>query len=214
MASQQLQFGITEPRRRIRFSWILPLGQLVLCALILWPARSWIFYEFGVPQGLNIPSLAAPLSPWSYETGFKVTTMLNLPAGLLQFPSAIFSADHNELHPRKVDFRVWRAVTWPVIGMFFWWIAGRGAEALVAVRRSLLLPNLRWVEAVIGLLLLALGLILTIGFVFSTAADRRDPGFRFLIISGVLWTFLGALPFTAKIMQWRLLRKATLAAQS
>jgi hypothetical protein len=210
----------TRERRGIRFSWILPLGQLTLCALLLWPARAWIFFQLGFPRRLNVPSMASPyggsvaqkLGSWSMDYGMETAAVLNLPAGLVQLPYAIFSPNHREMAPRGVDFKTWRAMSWPILGTFFWWIAGRGAEALAASRRRVLIPGIRWVEATIGFLLLASGVTLAVAFVFTAGPDRHDRMLQFVIMAALLWAFLGALPFTAKILQWRLRKKLAAAS--
>src|SRR5215467_2174918 len=133
---QPSEFGTP---RGFPFRLALPLGQLVLCALLLLPIRGYLFDKLGLTamSGPSLPfqlggSLLQPFAEWSFHNGLDTVAALNLPGGLVQLPYAIFEEGHGELRPRGMDFKVWRAVTWPIVGVFFWWIAGRGAEALVA----------------------------------------------------------------------------------
>src|SRR5262249_49985552 len=120
----------------IPFRVALPLGELFLCALILWPIRGLIFAELGLPMamGLTGPPLFFRSGPgrmfleWSLSSGRQTVAAINLPAGLAQLPTGLLRADKTEWRPAAVDFLTWRAVTWPLLGMVVWWIAGRGGE--------------------------------------------------------------------------------------
>src|SRR5258707_11157311 len=55
----------------------------------------------------------------------------------------------------------WRALTWPIVGLIFWWLAGRGMEALLAARSRLISPALTWAEAIVAALIcICMGVIL------------------------------------------------------
>jgi hypothetical protein len=198
------------------FQRALPLGQLVLCAILLWPARPMIAYRLGLPAlagpsfffRIGVPILQK-FARWSVQNGMQTVSAINLPAGLLQLPSIIFTADHREWMPPGMDFQVWRAITWPILGMPFWWIAGRGADALVAARRHTLAPRIVWVETVIGFLFMAAGATAVIGVEFFSGSDRNDLQ-SLAAVSG-LWAVLGGFSVAAKIVQWRL--RKTLAGQ-
>jgi len=84
-----------------------------------------------------------------------------------------------------------------VFALPLWWIAGRGLETLVAIRRKLITPRIRWIEAAISLLLLFFGTIGIAGFFFN--------GFDFLAVhfSDLLWGFLGGIILLA----WRKQRR-------
>lgn len=206
-------------RRSFRFSLALPLGQLLLCAILLCPIRMWIFVELGVPERLlgfvTLPHEhmhGGGLRYWSSISGLEIAAMLNLPAGMVQLPYDIYSPSHNDFHPPGVDLKVWRAVTWPILGTFFWWVAGRGADALAASRRRTLTPKIKWAEAILGLVLSVLSITGTIGVVFFSGADRHDPLLPLFAFAGVMWTILGALPFIARIVQWRLCRNPAVSS--
>jgi len=209
-----LQSGERSKNRGFSFRLALPCGQLVLCALILWPTRGYIFYELGLPewtQGTPFlfrfggPALAS-FAAWSQHNGMQMVAGIDLPAGVIQLPYAMFSTSHSDLRPTRVDFRVWRAITWPILGMVFWWIAGRGADALVAARRKKLAPRIRWTETIIGFLLAAGGAVFVIVFVFTAGPDRGDYDLQVVAAGAGMWAILGGLTVAARIVQRRMRR--------
>jgi len=74
----------------------------------------------------------------------------------------ILNPSKEEWVPLGMDVITWRAISWPLLGILFWWSAGRGIEALIATRRGLVQPEISWVKAAIG------------GGVVFVLRDRRD----------------------------------------
>lgn len=216
----------TEHWRPFPFRRVLPVAQLFVCAIILWPFRAWIGYEvFGFtprysapPVNESTPTVAIPLNAEgkielppkfrnivrAQENTFDTVAALNFPGGMVQLPYAIYSADHREWIPGNIDFKTWRALTWPFLALPFWWMAGRGAEALTAARRKLLLPLIRWFETLISFVMLAGGITVAIGLGLFAGADHVDPQLRLFVASSVMWGFLGSLTVVAKLAQWRM----------
>lgn len=193
---------------RLRFSWLLPLGQLLFCAALLFPIRLMIV------DGLHIDlppwverAMALNFFPW-VKPDFLLSsvTALNLPGLMIQLPFAIASPNQREWMPEGVDFRVWRAITLPFLCLPFWWIAGRGIDALTALNHRRLAPRIRWPEVVVGSVWLTGGATLFVAFLVSPAADK-DSEFTHIAASGGLWAMLGALSVIAAFRQRRLRRK-------
>lgn len=193
------------------FRWVLPLGQLVVCAVLLWPARPRIAYGLGLPMLASPPlifRLGGPLqvfANWSKTYGMQTVGVINLPAVVFEVPWMLFDKNWAQ---HGLDWQVRRAITWPILGMVFWWMAGRGAQALSAVRRKKLVPRIGWIETVIGFVLLAAGATMVIGVEFFSGADRHSlqPA---AAVAG-MWAFLGGLSVAGKMAQWGL-RKALAA---
>lgn len=212
---------LEEPEHRpFPFRRVLPLAQLLLCALLLWPYRGWIAWDLfgvlihsGTPRNgmaidgdSGLPMQPSPeLDQWWHrqDNAMDMVAALNLPAGLAQLPYAILSADHREWGPGKTDFKTWRAISWPVLALPFWWMAGRGVEALNTARRKLLTPLIGWTATVISAVLMAGGVTLAIGFLFA-GTDRGDPQLRLFVAAGGMWSVLGSLTVVAKLAQWRI----------
>ncbi|HEY2360287.1 MAG TPA: hypothetical protein VGK36_04165 [Candidatus Angelobacter sp.] len=147
--------------------------------------------------------MAPGFFPW-VKTNFLLTsvTALNLPGLIIQLPYVITSPTKREWMPADVDFRVWRAITLPLLCLPFWWIAGRSIDALTALKHHQIAPRIRWPEVAIGSVWLAGGVTLFIGFLVSPPSDK-DINFTLFCASGGLWAMLGALSVIARFRQWR-----------
>jgi hypothetical protein len=127
--------------------------------------------------------------------------IINLPAAVFELPLMI---KQNWPSPTW-DSQTLRAVTWPILGLVFWWMAGRGADALIASRERRLFPRMGWVETVVGSLIMASGGATVIAVEFFSGADRSE----LQLLAGVagMWTILGGLTVAARIAQWRIRKK-------
>jgi hypothetical protein len=105
----------------------------------------------------------------------------------VQLPTVFLRADRREWMPPGVDFQACRAVTWPVFGMVFWWLAGRGVDALLASRRKILVPCIGWAEPVIGFVLAAGGLASVIAFLLAAGLHRHDRVLQALMVAMGMW---------------------------
>ena len=146
---------------------------------------------------------------WSQRNGMQTVTVINLPAAMVDLPYAIFSEKHENWSPGHMDPRVWQAISCPIMGMIFWWMAGRGADALVAFRSRRMIPVISWAETIVGFLLAAGGAVFVIAFVFTAGPDRSNLGLQLIAAVAGLWALLGGLSVAARIMQRRM-RKALL----
>jgi hypothetical protein len=192
---------------KIRFAWMLPAGELVLCAILLWPVRLWVLHELGIHLPLWLERVIGvrfglfSISP-DFSTG--ASAALNLPGGEIQLPYIILSADKMEWKPVAMDFRVWRAITWPFLCLPFWWIAGRAIDALNAIPKRKLIPRIGWTETIIGFLFMTTCAIGFAGLLFSGSKEDNDSvTIRFVAGCG-LWAMLGGLSVIARFRQRRL----------
>jgi len=215
--------------RSFPFRWVLPIVQLVLCVVLLWPMRGFLFFE--VMESIHSYSILAPKTGATsdskviynivlpttreeqqradsvtklWETRKTAPMALNFPVLIVQLPYVIASPTKREWVPRGMFFDVWRALSWPFVGMLFWWFSGRGVEALSAARRSVGLPRISWVETIFALILFCIGLVALIGILTSTPDDRRDIQFLALVAGGLLWGVLAAVTIAARFQQWRI----------
>lgn len=211
----------------IRFRRLLPIAQLLLCAVLLFPYRALILFQlFGIRGAGPLPPSSITYNldgsinlrtddafeRWfqAKENAYDFATALNLPVVLVEVPHIILSADRSGWTPHNIDFKTWRAVTWPLLGLPLWWMAGRGLEALLAARRNLASPRIGWPATVISFLLMGAGLIVAIGFILSsTAADRADHEFRIFSAAAGMWGVLGSFTVIAKLSQWRITKHAS-----
>jgi hypothetical protein len=143
--------------RVLALRWILPIAQLVLSIAILWPVRHELTQQvkdasrysrltktraptvseviaISIPERFT-PQERAELA--SFERRKWMPAVLNLPSGLIQLPYIALNASKEEWVPVGLDLMTWRAITWPLLGIIFWWRVGRGIEALLATRRGI-----------------------------------------------------------------------------
>jgi len=207
--------------------WIFPLAQLFLCAVILWPMRPMFnsqirasLREYGIshePAARNpvIPMLRPfDLSDPDVQRRIKISeareyavVALNLPGGLPDLTCAILSPTHSGWNPKGMLMWTWRDLSWPIIGIFFWWLAGRGIEALLSSRHRILLPKIRWWEIVVSLPAMAFGAIWAIGLCAGQIVRADFPLWMLLAVFGSMWFILGASTSLAYFVQWRLRRR-------
>ena len=207
--------------------WIFPVAQLFLCAVILWPMRPMLvgqirasLREYGVSHDTAEKDPISPrlrpfdLSDLDVQRRIRISqarewlvAALNLPGGLPDLTYAILSPAHSEWIPRGMFMWTWRDLSWPIIGTFFWWLAGRSIEALLFSRHKLLLPKIRWWEVVVSLPALAFGAIWAVGLCIDQSARTEFPLWMLLAVFGSMWVVLGASTSLAYFVQWRLRKR-------
>jgi hypothetical protein len=209
----------------------LPLGQLLLCSLLLLPFRGFILiellhvrvYSFAPDSGTTIGpdgSIHLGSNPafdrWMnvQRTTFDAVSFFNLPGVIFELPSIMFTSTGQVWAPERVERQLWQAVTWPILALPFWWMAGRGLEALLSAKKKLIAPRLRWFETVLSFLLLAMGATLVIGYLFFAGPDAGDPTMRMMGAAGGVWSVLGSIAVLAKFLQWRISRSHSFASEN
>lgn len=218
-----------DPSNPAPLRWRLPVLQLAVCLIFLFPVRGRLWVEIFVAthSHMSAPSageqriIVLPPVPPQEEPGLdsraklnelclRVPTVLDLPVLIAQLPYAIVTK--REWIPGGIMLETWRALTWPFAGMVFWWWLGRGLEALRATRIATVNPRLGWVDTGLGAIFIVIGGICLVGIVTSTPDDRKDGAFISLLSGGLLWGFLAALLIWTRIRQWRITKKKRMKA--
>jgi hypothetical protein len=226
--------AMIQGRSVVAFRWLLPMAQLVVCLVALWPFGSFLIYEISEsihayrqtktsspsPSVIQqLPALQIELNPEDLRTVEALDRreclpmMVNLPSGLVQIPYAILNPEKQLWLPRAMQFKVWCAISWPMIGIVFWWSAGRGIDALLAVRRDLILPRMSWFEMIAGLALSVFCGVAAVCMPIYGGVDKDFPLGLWLLGSG-LWTVLGAVVVVAWTAQRRMRRRLRLSDSS
>ena len=211
---------------RYQLRWVLPVAQLLVCLVALWPARGHLLVDLILAKQFRAPAqqvagqLSEPqrvivlpeLTPERqrevdavYEKALRrmrVPVVLNFPVAVAQVPYLLVR--RREWVPQGMLIESWRALIWPLAGIVFWWLTGRGIEALSASFQSTLHPRLHWVEVTWAGVLFVIGIVTFIGIVTSTPDDRRDKAFMALVYGGLLWGVLSGLTVTARFRQRRI----------
>lgn len=214
--------------------WLLPAVQLTLCLIALWPWRVTLAHQVGLSLGAygttsssHLPAQAGggvSISAYTYadpqemqrlqalESHEWVPLMLNLPSGLVQLPYATLNPEKEDWRPRGINLRTWRVISWPIIGIVFWWCAGRGIEALIAARRRSVNPPISWPETAIAVVLLLFCGITAVSLPLSGHSDRNFPFILWILGSGT-WALMAGLTLAARTLQWRLRTKMDIQAR-
>jgi hypothetical protein len=222
-----------ERLRTFPFRWALPAIQLLLCFLSLWPSRYFLVFEgsrsiasyaparsrkkISPPLKIEVPTLtpeqqvAADRAAKIEYLRMRVPVALDFPVGVAQLPYVIANPAKREWVPKRMLIETWRAVSWPLAGVLFWWSVGRAIEALRAIRKTVISPRVTLVETVFAAVLVCIGLVVLVGTITSTPDDRRDLQFIALLAGGWLWGILGSITIAARVFQWRIRRRAKVA---
>lgn len=208
------------------FRWILPFAQLFLSAVILWPIVPSLANQIQASLGeyrvvhdraagnqiasrtlpfvvdLSNPELQRQIK--SLQAREWAVAILNLPGSLPDMTYAILSPAHTEWTPRGMFMWTWRDLSWPVIAILFWWIAGRSIEALLSARSRTLLPKIRWWEVVVSIPVGAFGAI----FAVIVGGNHTEfPMWTLLVALSSVWFVLGISTSVAYIVQWRIRKR-------
>jgi hypothetical protein len=210
------------------FRWALPIAQLLLCAVILWPMRPMFMNQlrtslraYGVSHDSAEKSgmMRRPVIPFDFsdpevqkrikdaESREWMVATLNLPGGLPELLYAVVSPAHAEWMPEGMLMWTWRDLSWPIVGMFFWWLAGLSIEALLFARHKILRPIVKWWELAVAVPVLAYGGMWAIIMFFDRSARTEFPRWMPLGVFGVMWFVLGMSTVAAWIVQWRLRKR-------
>jgi hypothetical protein len=206
--------------RIIPFRWALPTAQLAVCAVLLWLWSGFLLMQMRVVAHDHWPTkFAQPVyrlhatleleTPRQERAAELAQLRVSMPA-LLNLPGGFLGLATPASVPKGMLPEFWRSISWPFVGIIFWWIGGRGLDALVGARRRVLLPAITWIEVALGSLVVVFCGAICMGFLED--ASMRDEFFypwRWAAAACVLWIVLGAVTPAARVVQWRIRRKAT-----
>jgi len=99
---------------------------------------------------------------------------------------------------------IWQAMIWPIVGVVFWWMSGRGMEALFAARKRIERQRINLIELAFGLSFVIFGSALCAVLAFDSYSTERES---MLAAGGGLWAILGTVLVLAFILQWRIRRR-------
>jgi hypothetical protein len=232
---------MTGEHRAVPFRWILPITQLLLCIIMLWPVRYMLIREVrasveayrthgrslqNYPIPFNIhpsrtqpqvrivdPNLLPPDMSKEHPELIPITlrlwgpALLNLPAGLAELPYSLAFDNGRFWTPEGMGLPTWRAISWPLIALILWWIAGRSTEALVAAFRGLLHPKITWIELIVGIGVLLMGAFALLAPIETDVRNDPELPWVFLSLAGALWVLLGSITVIARFAQSQMKRR-------
>jgi hypothetical protein len=196
---------------RIPLSHILPVVDLALLVLLvivpitmtsihLYQASNGsdpIHIHFGQFEAV-VPR--SQIVPWAIrmETMAKAHLMMavNLPGSIVQALISLPSikSGGEGWHPQALTLQTWQALVFPFFALPFWWLVGCGLDGLISEER------LHWSLLLVGTLLSATCLALTLGFRLGMSVSERI-GSDWFIRGFAGWTIAFAVLPIAWIMQ-------------
>jgi hypothetical protein len=201
-----------------------------LRSMLLWEIRSSIGYyttrgasardgslpaepgEFQSRVSVRVldPNLLPPtmrrgdLEPSSMTVRLWVPALMNFPASLAELPISLRDPNGRYWAPVGIGLHAWRAISWPVIGVVLWWIAGRGFEAIIASRRGILRPRITWADVVIAVLLVLMGAFALLAPIEADVRNDPQLPWRFLSLAGMMWLAIGVAIIASRFAQRRI----------
>jgi hypothetical protein len=103
---------------------------------------------------------------------------------------AAYGGTHQGFVARAVDAFTCSALSGAVLALPLWWIVGRGADALMALKRKAIEPRIRFPEAAISFLLLMAGVLFTVIGIYFAVSGLRSWS---LLAASLLWALLGGV---------------------
>jgi len=214
-----------SPSRNTPYRWILPIGQFLVCVVILWPLRQSLLTEVRYSihsyrhpewkaQILNSQVKIELTAEWMREmeadtklrnARLPIPTLLNSPVLLAELPYVL--VHKKEWVPLGMSREAWRALSFPILGVVLWWVVGRAVEAIGAARNAIIAPKIGWTETIWSAILLCIGLMMLVGVFTSTPDDRADRQFVALMVGGCSWGVLAGITIAARILQRRIRRR-------
>lgn len=212
-------------RRPFLFSLVLPLGQLLLCAVLimivcgpgsLMPVSSTGTIYVEAKNSVTEHASDGPVRPsetptppnrriWTAGHVLASIWLLNVPGSMVSMKLAAYGSTHQGFMARVLDGFASSQLSGSLVALPFWWIAGRGADALLAMRRNVIAPRIHLPETAIAFLLLAGGVLFCILEVVAFFSDRAAP---MILAAMALWTFLGGITVRARYKQRRIMQAA------
>ena len=209
-----MQFSLAHLRSpySLPYRWILPVLQLLLCLVALWPVRGRINQAFFRDQPQRVVVLSGNTSVEDIEaessnasddekTHLRVPMALDLPALLVQTPYVLLTSARTVPRPGSIPLLEWNAAFLPFAGLVFWWSAGRGLEALLASAKKTIAPRITRLETIGALAMLFIGVVMVV-VTFSGAIEENS------FMSGsagfALWAGLSVPLLLAKYAQRKL----------
>lgn len=187
---------------RIPFTVLLPLFSLVMsvCLVVLPATLDYLAEQQNAirAEQLSIDQDHPTTAPSRIQIIHNVLSLVDdssadiingimLPANAIELPiDRALPSWPDTWHPPGFSVFSWRAITFPIYCLPFWWLAGYGVDALLKRRQP------RWPSLLAGTFLCVLFALLAIGGCLAPSPYSTPAVNIPVIIGGVLWTVLFA----------------------
>lgn len=188
-----------DKRGLTTFRWTLPFTQLVVCAVVFWSLHGEFtshvefFRDYWLGQEQGMEGFTGEERQQEEVRKAQLCMSLGLNAPFLFFLS-LSSRVHS---PGVLDFMIC-----PIAGMLFWSMAGRGVDAMLAIRNKRVFPRIGRIETTLAALWVVFGTWL--GIAMLMGQDDNDLCSSVLGIGCILWAVLAGVIIAAWLHQRRI----------
>ncbi len=180
------------------FSLWLPFFSLwSWMVFVAWPIVAFylrLLQASGLRGGARVGRISVPRSEFIHTAvGYgarhasRFIYGLHFPAVSIELLISLTKSWPEMLRPAGMSLDVWRALTYPVYCLPFWWFAGMGLEGLLRVR------VLRWYALLPGTILSVALVVMFLGFTFGLdASDKAESDMSWVFGGIAFWAILFA----------------------
>jgi hypothetical protein len=194
---------------RIPLSHILPVIDLALLVVLVFvPITMTALHLYEASKGsdqitihsgqIEMTFPRSQIVPWAIRAATvpkaHLVKAINLPGTIFDVLISLPISWPALWHPQALLPETWDALVYPFFALPFWWLVGRGLDGIVSEER------LHWSLLLVGTLLAAACLALTLGLRLSMSVSERI-GADWFIRGFAGWTIAFAVLPTAWIMQ-------------
>ncbi len=183
--------GLSKGRVLVKFRRMLPIA-----ALLFVTVSTYRYYQ-GAPRLLRSPAGRLVIAPSPRPRPMVVAQAVNLPAFILVLPLelAIFGSE-----PIQTQFfDAVRVIEFSVLGMIFWFYAGRFLDDAIAWRKLRSGSRWRLMDCIMAGLIAAES---TLIFVVFLLEPKMGPD-NWILAGAIFWGILGYSAFLFRIAQFR-----------
>lgn len=147
----------------LRWAWMLPALELILAAVVAGPPAFRALRNppplFRAPDGRIVIDMRIPAArPWAeldmakrFPSRFEDVFYLNMPASLVEIGISLPTSWPESYRPGwawPLGLYGFRAITWPIWALPFWFFAGRGIDSVFRGKHILRSRQSSWVPSV------------------------------------------------------------------
>lgn len=193
--------GLRSNRPVIKFRRLLPAAAVLFIALTTW------LYVVAAPNMVRSPR-GALLSLPSHTRPAVIATAVNLPAFVIALPLelAVFGSNARN----KPYYEPFRTVEFSLLGVIFWFFAGRALDDWIAWRQLRSGSRWRLSDCLLAALVAIECTMLTVLFAIGFKWERAELWY---LASSLTWAAVGYWAFIFRVVQFRTYPKATAGAK-
>lgn len=183
--------GLSKGRVFIKFRRVLPIAALLFVTIFAYR------YYNGVPRLIRSPGGRIVIDPAVRTRPMVIAQAVNLPAFVIVLPLEMAMFRSEPIQARFFD--AVRVIEFSVIGMFFWFFAGRFIDDAIAWRRLRSGSRWRFSDCIVAGVIAAESTLIYVVFLLE---PKMSPD-QWILAGAIGWGVLGYSAFIFRIAQFR-----------